>query len=149
MEATVMSAQPDSPEGVADPELVARIGRGDERALRTLHRRHAALVFTVAARFVDAAGAEEIVQDVFMTLWRKHETFDPARGALKAWLCQVTRNRALNMLRSRGRGAKEIDERVEEIADEALEPDEALWRAHRQSALHAAVDALPEAQRRA
>ena len=38
---------------------------------------------------------------------------------------------------------------VEEIADEALEPDEALWKAHRQSALHAAVDALPDAQRRA
>ncbi len=144
-----MSAQPDATEGIADPELVARLGRGDERALRTLHRRYASLVFTVAVRFVDAAGAEEIVQDVFMTLWRKHETFDPARGALKAWLCQVTRRRALNLLRSRGRGAKASDEAVEEIADEALEPDEALWKAHRQSALHAAVDALPESQRRA
>jgi RNA polymerase sigma-70 factor (ECF subfamily) len=89
-----------------------------------------------------------VVQDVFMTLWRRHETFDPARGALKPWLCQVARRRALNAKRS-GRDATLATEGVEEIADEALEPDEALWRAHRQSALHAAVDALPEAQRRA
>ncbi|HTB72747.1 MAG TPA: sigma-70 family RNA polymerase sigma factor, partial [Polyangiaceae bacterium] len=135
-------------EPLADSELVARIGRGDERALRTLHRRYASLVFTVASRVVDAAAAEEIVQDVFMTLWRKHETFDPARGTLKAWLGQIARRRALNVLRSRRRGAATGDG-VEEIADEALEPDEALWTAHRQSALHAAIDALPDAQRRA
>jgi RNA polymerase sigma factor (sigma-70 family) len=147
--AIVTSVQPDSTEGVTDPELVTRLGRGDEFALRALHRRYASLVFTVAARVVDASAAEEVVQDVFMTLWRKHETFDPARGAFKAWLCQVTRRRALNALRSRGRGVKESDEGAEEIADEALEPDEAMWRAHRQAALHAAVDALPDAQRRA
>ncbi|HEX4627655.1 MAG TPA: sigma factor, partial [Gemmatimonadales bacterium] len=93
---TAMRAPPDPTEG--DAELVARLGRGDERALRDLHRRYASLVFTVAARTVDAAGAEEVVQDVFMTLWRKPETFDPTRGALKTWLCQVTRRRALNLL---------------------------------------------------
>ena len=55
-----MSARPNATEGIANPELVARLGRGDERALRTLHRRYASLVFTVAVRFVDAAGAEEM-----------------------------------------------------------------------------------------
>jgi RNA polymerase sigma-70 factor (ECF subfamily) len=144
-----MSAQVESADGVADADLVARLGRGDERALRTLHHRYASLVFTVAVRIVDAGAAEEIVQDVFMTLWRKHEAFDTARGALKPWLCQVTRRRALNALRSRRRRATDIDDETAEIEDEALEPDEALWRAHRQSALRAAVDALPDAQRRA
>jgi RNA polymerase sigma-70 factor (ECF subfamily) len=148
---TVMSAPLDTPEGVSDLELVARLGRGDERALRVLHRRYASLLFTVAARVVDASAAEEIVQDVFMALWRKHESFDPSRGSLKSWLCQVAHHRALNVLRgrARGRGAKAIDESVEEIADESLEPDEAMWKAHRQAALHAAVDALPDTQRRA
>ncbi len=141
-----MSAQAGPSEAVADSELVARVGQGDERALRTLHRRYASLVFTVATRVVDAAAAEEIVQDVFMTLWRKHDTFDPARGALKAWLCQIARRRALNV--RRGHGPNQGGDELEDIPDEALEPDEALWRAHRQSALHAAVDALPEAQRR-
>jgi RNA polymerase sigma-70 factor (ECF subfamily) len=144
-----MTAQPDGPDSAGDLELVASLGQGDERALRALHRRYASLVFTVAARVVDSAAAEEIVQDVFMTLWRKPDAFDPARGPLKPWLCQVTRRRALNVLRGRGRAASDLDERIEEIADEAVEPDEAMWRAHRQSALHAAIDALPEAQRRA
>ncbi len=153
-----MSAQPDTVEGITDPELVARLGQGDERALRTLHRRYASLVFTVAARVVDAAAAEEIAQDVFMTLWRKHETFDPARGSLKSWLCQIARHRALNVRRSRSRDASArhasdatdaSEGGVDAIAGDTLEADEALWQAHRQSALHAAVDALPDAQRRA
>jgi RNA polymerase sigma-70 factor (ECF subfamily) len=143
-----MAAPPESIDGVTDPELVERVGQGDARALRTLHRRYASLVFTVATRVVDPARAEEVVQDVFMTLWRKHEAFDPARGALKPWLCQVARRRALNMRRRAG-DEEVAAEGVDEIADEGLEPDEAVWRAHRQSALHAAVDALPEAQRRA
>jgi len=144
-----MSVKPESPEAAADQELVVRLSKGDQGALRTLHRRYASLLFTVAARMVDAAAAEEVVQDVFMTLWRKHETFDPTRGALKGWLCQITRHRALNLLRGRDRNTKEIEEGMAEIADEGLEPDEALWRAHRQSALRAAVDALPVEQRRA
>ena len=144
-----MSAQPDTSETVSDGDLVARVGQGDERALRSLHRRYAALVFTVATRVVDAAAAEEIVQDVFMTLWRKHEAFDPARGALKPWLCQVTRRRALNVLRSRGRSPDEGADGIEDVADDALQADEALWGAHRRSTLRAAVAALPEEQRRA
>jgi RNA polymerase sigma-70 factor (ECF subfamily) len=144
-----MSAQPDTSEAISDTDLVARIGQGDERALRALHRRYAALVFTVATRVIDAAAAEEIVQDVFMTLWRKHEAFDPARGPLKPWLCQVTRRRALNVLRSRGRSASEGGDGIEDVADDALQADEALWSAHRRSTLRAAVEALPEEQRRA
>ena len=53
------------------------------------------------------------------------------------------------MLRGRRPGASAPDAEVDEVADEALEPDEALWRAHRRSALRAAVDALPDEQRRA
>src|SRR5579859_2281588 len=141
-----MSAHPQSSEEAADAELVARLGGRDESALRALHRRYASLLFTVAARLVEPATAEEVVQDVFMTLWRKHETFDPARGSLKGWLCQVTRHRAINVLRGRGRDTNDLDGTAQEIADESLVPDEALWRAHRQSALRAAVDALPEDQ---
>jgi DNA-directed RNA polymerase specialized sigma24 family protein len=84
-----------------DEALVARLGQGDEAALRVLHQRYAALVFTVASRFVDAAAAEEAVQDVFVTLWKKHETFDATRGTFRGWLVQIARRRALNELRRR------------------------------------------------
>jgi len=97
------ATQPQQTARETDEALVARLGLGDEDALRALHHRYAALVFTVAARFVDAATAEEVAQDVFVTLWKKHETFDPARGAFKSWLVQIARRRALNELRRSSR----------------------------------------------
>jgi RNA polymerase sigma-70 factor (ECF subfamily) len=132
-----------------DEALVARLGRGDEDALRTLHQRYAALVFTVGARFVDTGTAEEIVQDVFVTLWRKHDTFDPTQGSFKAWIVQIARRRALNELRRKHLRARPSDEGVADLPDDSIEPDEAQWLAHRRSVIRAAVDALPVAQRQA
>lgn len=144
-----MSAEHDAYPSLADPDLVARLATGDEHALRTLHRRYAALVFTIARHLVDTAAAEEIVQDVFMMLWKNHSAFDPSRGSLKSWIGQFARLRALNVLRGRRREPSANDDGVENVGDDALQPDEALWTAHRTAALRAAVDALPDAQRRA
>src|SRR5579859_6184877 len=135
-----------------DEGLVARMCTGDEDALRTLHQRYAALVYTVAARFVDAAAAEEVVQDVFVALWRKGETFDPARGAFKSWLVQIVRRRAINEIRrakSRGGDRANGDETLAQLPDDAISADEAQWLAHRRQVLRAAVDALPAPQRQA
>jgi RNA polymerase sigma-70 factor (ECF subfamily) len=132
-----------------DPELVRRLGTGDENALRVLHQRYAALVFTVCARYLDTAAAEDVVQDVFLTLWRKHQTFDPARGSFKSWIVQIARNRALNHLRSKHRRARHDEEGLAELADGSLEPDESQWLEHRRAVIRAAVDALPQAQRQA
>jgi RNA polymerase sigma-70 factor (ECF subfamily) len=136
----------------SDEALVARMNGGDEEALRTLHQRYAALVYTVAARFVDAAAAEEVVQDVFVALWRKGETFDPARGAFKSWLVQIVRRRSINEIRrakSRGGDRADGDDALAQLPDDAMQPDEAQWLAHRRQVLRAAVDALPAPQRQA
>lgn len=132
-----------------DEGLVAKLSGGDEAALRALHRRYAALVFTVATRFVDRATAEEVVQDVFVALWKKHQTFDPARGTFKNWIAQIARHRALNELRRKQGQGSHNDESLAELSDESFEPDEAQWYAHRQAVIRAAVDALPETQRQA
>jgi len=137
------------PASETDEALVARIGLRDEVALRILHARHAARVFTVAARMAGEAIAEEVVQDVFLTVWRKHETFDPERGSFKNWITQVTRRRALNELRRRKHDAKESDDALENVADETTEPDEAQWAEHRRAVVRRAVDALPFAERQA
>jgi len=132
-----------------DEALVARLAHQDEAALRELHHRYAALVFTVAARFVGSTSAEEIVQDVFVTLWTKHASFDPARGTFKPWLVQITRRRALNAIRSaKGEGSHD-EAALERLEADSLAPDEARWIAHRQAVIRAAVEALPEAQRKA
>jgi len=146
-------ADPDAPlaGGTREPdaELVARLAGRDEGALRELHRRHASLVFAVAARLVGATRAEEIVQEVFVTLWTKHASFDPARGSLRTWLARIAHRRALNELR-RTKGEAPLDDAAAgELPADALAPDEAHWIAHRQAVIRAAVDALPEAQRQA
>ena len=132
-----------------DETLVARLALRDENALRELHRRYAALVFSVAMRYVGAASAEEVVQDVFVALWNKHGSFDPARGSFKPWLAQIARRRAMNRLRDARRDAPAIDDAIDDIASDAALPDESQWQSHRQEVIRAAVDALPEAQRQA
>ena len=133
----------------SDEGLVARLGRGEKDALRALHHRYAALAFTVAVRFVDAATAEDVVQDVFVTLWKKHGTFDPARGSFKSWIAQIAKNLARNEVRRKQGSGPHTDEPLEELPDDSVEPDEAQWQAHRRMTIRAAVDALPAAQRQA
>lgn len=132
-----------------DEALVAKLAQQDEAALRELHHRYAALVFTVAARFVGSETAEEIVQDVFVTLWTKHASFDPARGAFKPWLLQITRRRALNAIRGTKAEGSHDEGELDRLVADTVAPDEARWIAHRQAVIRAAVDALPEAQRKA
>jgi RNA polymerase sigma-70 factor (ECF subfamily) len=132
-----------------DEEVVRRLSTGSEDALRILHQRYAALVFTVATRFVDTAAAEDIVQDVFLTIWKKHRTFDPARGSFKNWIVQITRHRALNEVRRKQGPGKRSDEALADLPDDSLEPDEEQWLAHRRALIQKAVDGLPPAQRQA
>ena len=132
-----------------DDTLVARLVQRDEGALRLLHKRYAPLVFTVAARIVDAGAAEEVTQDVFLTIWRQAGDFQRERGSFKGWLLQITRNRALNELRRRRARPVEGDEALGEVADETALPDEAQWAAHRRAALQKAIDTLPALEKKA
>ena len=84
---------------VADDVLLARAAKGDEEAFTLLYRRHQAALFRFALRMTGSAwAAEEIVQDVFMTLIREPRKYDAGRGALGAFLFGVTRNRVMKHL---------------------------------------------------
>ncbi|RPI25402.1 MAG: sigma-70 family RNA polymerase sigma factor [Acidobacteria bacterium] len=87
-----------------DAELVARIKTGDAAALSRLYDSYAAIVYSFAERILrDTAAAESVVQDVFLTVWRKAEQFRPERGSLCTWLLTLTRNKAIDLLRSSSR----------------------------------------------
>jgi RNA polymerase sigma-70 factor (ECF subfamily) len=137
----------------SDEELMRQLAAGEPEALTPLHLRYAALIFSLAARSLDAASAEEIVQDVFVTIWQKAATFDPARGAFRSWALQITHRRILNELRHRQRRPQVNPDpegtRLDRVPDEHPEPDEAVWQAHRRSAIQEAVKALPPKQAQA
>jgi len=79
--------------------LLRRAGKGDEEAFTLLYRRHQAALYRFALRMSgNAWAAEEIVQDVFMTLMRDPKKYDPARGTVGGFLYGVTRNRVLKHL---------------------------------------------------
>ncbi len=87
----------------ADDELITRVVARDHRALMALYDRHGRMAFALAYRVLgDAQAAEEVVQDAFLQVWRRAETFDPARGSgARAWLLTIVRNRAVDGLRRR------------------------------------------------
>jgi RNA polymerase sigma-70 factor (ECF subfamily) len=79
-----------------DEELLKRSAKGDEDAFTILYRRHADVLYRFAFRMTGSSwGAEEIVQDVFMTLVREPSKYDAARGSLTAFLFGVTRNKIM------------------------------------------------------
>ena len=104
----VMASQNDRP-AIPDCELVARMARCDERALGELYDRHGGPVHSLALAIVgERADAEEVVADSFGQAWRTAEQFDPVRGSVTAWLATITRTRALDLVRARGRRARAL-----------------------------------------
>ena len=82
--------------------LVSAIRAGDQDAMSRLYDRYSGIVYSVALRVVgDTGTAEDILQEVFIKLWRNPETFDPSRGSLAGWLAVTSRNRAIDTLRKR------------------------------------------------
>ncbi len=93
----------DESKGVsADAALVSAIRTGDPGAMALLYDRYGSIVYSVALRVLgDTGSAEDVLQDVFMQLWRNPNSFDSSRGTLGPWLAVIARNRAIDAIRKR------------------------------------------------
>src|SRR5262249_5540414 len=86
-----------------DRRWLERVAEGDSGALAELYDQYADLLFSLALRIVGSASdAEEVLQDCWLQAWRSARSYDPARGAVGAWLVTIARSRALDRLRSLG-----------------------------------------------
>jgi RNA polymerase sigma-70 factor (ECF subfamily) len=149
-----------------DAALVAAVAAGSEDALAALYDRHAAGIHATAFRLTgDRHAAEDVVQEVFLTLWNRAERFDPAIGSLAAWLGTIARNRAVDRLRASGRRpklvslAREDDEPVGAALDraaagraeadgfDASDPVAALDAAEARAAINGVLTTMPEPER--
>jgi RNA polymerase sigma-70 factor (ECF subfamily) len=139
--------------GLSDEELMSQLAAGRQEALGPLHGRYASLVYNVAAQTIGGAAAEELVQEVFVAVWRKAGTFNPARGTFRAWVLRIAHLRVVNELRRRGRRIKvEPDPeglRLRSVPESGPSPPEEAWRDHRRAIVRKAVAALPPPQRQA
>ena len=84
--------------------LVAAVATGSEAALASIYDRHVSSIYATAFRLTgDRSVAEDVVQEVFLTLWNRAERFDSRVGSLAAWLGTIARNRAVDRLRAASR----------------------------------------------
>jgi RNA polymerase sigma-70 factor (ECF subfamily) len=87
---------------VDDTALLTRMGQRDENAMEDIFRRYSGAVYSVALRVLhDSGQAEDVLQEVFLQLWRNPTAFVQQRGSLGGWLVVVARNRAIDLLRRR------------------------------------------------
>jgi RNA polymerase sigma-70 factor (ECF subfamily) len=130
----------------ADAQDVARAASGDQAAMARLYRRHARRIQAVAFRLTrDAALSEDVVQDAFIKLWRKAETFDAEKASVSVWLSRIAANAAVDAMRRRKRLA--FTDEPPDAVDPADGPEDQHHESVMQRAVRSAIDALPERQR--
>ncbi len=134
-----------------DELLAERIAQREVGALELLYERHGRALFSLAVRMLDDHhAAEEIVQETFLKLWQRPETYVPERGRLLPWLLGVTHHRAIDRLRRRRLELRHSGEpAVLDLPASPSDPFDEVFAGLRGEAVARALKTLPEAQRRA
>jgi RNA polymerase sigma-70 factor (ECF subfamily) len=134
---------PSAGQGLApeDSALVERIARGDRLAMQVLFGRHRVRVFRFILRFVrDEAGAEDVLADVFLDVWRQAGKFE-GRSSVSTWLLSIARFKALSRVRQRS-DAPLDEEFAAGIVDEADNPEIDLAKRDKGAALRLCLSSL-------
>jgi RNA polymerase sigma-70 factor (ECF subfamily) len=116
---------PTAPREVSpDEALVRSLLRQDVSAFEQLYQRHSRVVYSLVLRILQQAStAEEVVQDVFLQLWRNATRYDAARGPFLPWLLTLARNRALDQLRLKGERQRRREDQTDELPTVSATPD--------------------------
>lgn len=131
-------------------DLLARVAKGDRGALASLFATEGGRLVAVAQRIVRRRDlAEEVVQDAFVAAWQRASQFDPARGAARAWLTAIVRNRALNLLRNDARVEYHDGDTLADLGDRAQDAEAAFDLLSERDALRRCLGGLDGQKRRA
>jgi RNA polymerase sigma factor (sigma-70 family) len=136
--------------GQQDSQLVALVAEGDAIALEALYDRYGTAAYSLALRILtDQRLAEDVVQEVFFSLWRDARRFDPSRGTVATYLLSTTHHRSVDVVRLQEhlRRRHGHDEVVPPPAEQAPGPEDEVEVAERRGQIRAALAGLPEAQR--
>jgi RNA polymerase sigma-70 factor, ECF subfamily len=142
----------ESSQASPDAALVHRLIQRDVSAFEELYDRHSRIVYGLVLRILQQAStAEEVVQDVFLQLWRSAGQYDQARGPFIPWLLTLARNRALDQLRLKSERQRRREEQTEELPPVATMPDfeGSLDEKRRAWRVRELIDSLNPQQKRA
>ena len=139
-----------NPDVELENELIRRVAAGDNIALMALYDRHNRQAFGLAFRILgDAATAEEVVQDAFLSLWRNAKSFDTGRGGVRTWLLTIVHNRSIDRIRAAKSRASTVELEIADYAGIASDPWDDVTDRLDGAQVREAVAELPEDQRSA
>jgi RNA polymerase sigma-70 factor (ECF subfamily) len=127
---------------------LARVARGDRAALQIVYQDTSAKLFGVCVRILnDKSEAEDVLQEVYLTVWRKAASFDPARASPITWLVAIARNRSIDRLRAvAGSRRMEPIETAEKVRDPAPAAVDLVQAAQQSSRLGTCLEQLESRQ---
>lgn len=129
--------------------LLRSLAAGDRPALAELYRRTSAKLYGVCLRLLaDEGEAQDVLQDVYLTVWRRAASFDPAKSSPITWLCVVARNKAIDRLRSPRPKLAGVEEAAG-VSDERPGAVEIIEQRQQASRLADCLERLDEAPRKA
>ncbi len=135
---------------VDDAALLARIVDRDERAVEALHERYSRPLYSLAYQVTGGDRfAQDVVQEVFVAIWKDAGRFDPTRGALAPWLFSLARHKAIDLVRREANIRKhtaDVDLEFREAPDDV---DREVWLNLRRDRVREAIGQLSESQREA
>jgi RNA polymerase sigma-70 factor, ECF subfamily len=137
------------PRSLADEDVMQLVRRGDARAFEVIYERHSAAAFSLAYRMMGTrAGAEDVTQEAFLSMWRSGARYDRARGSVRTWVLGIVHHRAIDALRratvhDRRRAG---DEGIEERLEARERTDVEVARRAEAGAVRGALSTLPPDQ---
>ncbi|MGH2981202.1 MAG: RNA polymerase sigma factor [Solirubrobacterales bacterium] len=137
-------------ERLADEELMPLLAEKDPDAFEVFYDRHGGAAYSLAYRIVgDRSGAEDVVQEAFLSIWRSGARYDRARGSVRAWTLGIVRNRAIDALRRQLGKAPKLTFDDEAALEQRPAPeltDEQALRREEARELRGALTELPDEQ---
>ncbi len=131
----------------SDEDLMARLRRGHDEALRVLYERYAGPLYNFANRLLmDPGRAEEVLQETFLRVYKDRIAFRPV-ATFKTWAFTIARNLCLDILRSAPRSSEVAANPLPEVADPTPSPLDMLDRSEHEAALRRALSELPPEDR--
>ncbi len=129
-------------------EALVATGTQDRAAFATLYSLTSAKLFGVCLRICgDRGAAEEVLSDVYITIWQRAGAFEPGRASPISWLATIARNRAIDWRRSAGRRPSVTLDQAPDIADDAPSAEDRMVQGEAERTLHLCLDQLDDKQR--
>ncbi|MEQ9619542.1 MAG: sigma-70 family RNA polymerase sigma factor [Deltaproteobacteria bacterium] len=133
-----------------DKELMALVKKRDKTAFREIYSRFSQVVFNLVYRILkDRQEAEEVVQEIFLQVWNKADSYDAQRGALSTWIINISRNKSIDRLRTRSHKFQNTEINEERLNSKYDFSRILENREERRKVLQEALNTLPQEQRTA